>query len=240
MLVGLVWAMPVVAEEICSEGSETYAVRMVTGLGDIDLSLCPDDTPVTVANFLSYVRSGAYTQTGFIHRSIQEGIFIIQGGGFFIDTSAGGIDFMNEVQTQDSIAMEKVLSNLRGTISMARRASPDSATSQWFINVQHNPAFDDPLNEYAVFGGLTPESMEVVDAIAAIPTTTINPGLLTDTPLDGYPGGNTSYIPYLVMVTDVIDLPEPGSSLQALAALAGLALCARVRQRGSIRKSSRG
>ena len=165
---------------------------------------------------------------GIIHRSVQQvgienGFFIFQGGGFFVDSTAEGVPFLNTVPAEESIEMEDGLAHLRGTIAMARRTPLNSATSQWFINVEDN-AWSSP---YAVFGSVSDESLATVDAIAALPTEAINQGLLSDTPLDGYPGGNQSFFPYLVGVTDVIDLPEPSSAAQGFSALAVLVLLAR-------------
>ncbi|MCH2185809.1 peptidylprolyl isomerase [Myxococcota bacterium] len=214
---------------------------MVTTLGEIELTLCLEDAPRTVENFLSYVNSGAYTDSGIIHRSVQQvgvenGFFIFQGGGFFIDSTTGGVPFLNTVPTEEPIEMEDALAHLRGTIAMARRSPLNSATSQWFINVENN-AWSSP---YAVFGSVSEESLATVDAIAALPTEAINQGLLSDTPLDGYPGGNESFFPYLVGVTDVIDLPEPSSAVQGFSALAVLVFLARYQKTGLSRGSRYG
>ena len=237
----LIWAMPAFAEQICTDPSATHLVRLVTDLGPIDLDLCPDDVPDTVSNFLAYVNSGAYTDTGFIHRSVQESIFIFQGGGFFVNTSSSGAEFIDSVETQNPIDMEHVLPNRRGTIAMARTGNLNSATSQWFINVEDNPSFDTEGNPYAVFGGIRPSTMGVVDAIAALPIVAITASSpFNNTPVHADYSGDTSAIPYLVRVSEVIDLPEPSRSLQALVALTGLALWVRVRRSGLMRQESRG
>ncbi|HET8801907.1 MAG TPA: peptidylprolyl isomerase [Marinobacter sp.] len=137
-------------------------VRMVTSEGAIELQLRPDVAPETVANFLAYARDGYFDGTVF-HRVIPG--FMIQGGGFTPDLS--------RKPTNPPIKNEgtRTLPNLRGTIAMARTRAPDSATSQFFINLVDN----DFLNEgvrgpgYAVFGKVT-EGMGVVDAIADVPT----------------------------------------------------------------------
>lgn len=206
---------------------------MVTTLGEIELTLCSEDAPGTVENFLAYVNSGAYTDSGIIHRSIQQvgvenGTFIFQGGGFFVDSTQNGVLFLNTVPAEDPIEMEDGLAHLRGTIAMARWTTPNSATSQWFINVETN-TWGSP---YAVFGSVSEDSLATVDAIAALPIEAINQGLLLNTPLDAYPGGNESFFPYLVGVTDVIDLPEPSSAAQSLAALLALIFLARYRAAG--------
>ncbi|GAA3585822.1 peptidylprolyl isomerase PpiA [Marinobacter xestospongiae] len=125
----------------------------------MQLTLRPDVAPETVENFLAYVDSGFYEGTIF-HRVIPG--FMIQGGGF--DAS------MNRKQTRDPVRNEAVatLKNLRGTIAMARTNDPDSATSQFFINVVDNPFLNAGVRGagYTVFGRVT-EGMGVVDAIAA-------------------------------------------------------------------------
>lgn len=238
----LIWAIPAFAQEICTDPSATHFVRLVTDLGPIDLALCPQDTPETVANFLSYVESGAYTDTGFIHRSVQQGYFIFQGGGFFINTTSSGGEFVDSVQTQSPIPMEKVLPNRRGTIAMARAGGAfNSATSQWFINVEDNPGFDSESNPYAVFGGILASSMGVVDAIAALPTVAITASPpFNDTPVHADYSGDTSVIPYLVKVNRIIDLPEPSHSLQGLVVLTALALWVRSRRAGYMGGVARG
>jgi len=145
--------------------SENIVVKLQTTKGDILIELNSKAAPVTVRNFLTYVDDGFYDGTIF-HRVISG--FMIQGGGFTAD--------MERKQTHDPIVNEarNGLSNMRGTIAMARTNDPDSATSQFFINHTDNP----PLNPggvsgagYAVFGK-TIEGMDVVDAIASVKTTT--------------------------------------------------------------------
>ncbi|MHC4364430.1 MAG: peptidylprolyl isomerase, partial [Planctomycetota bacterium] len=140
-------------------------VKLETSMGDIVIELEREKTPVTVENFLRYVEKGFYDGTVF-HRVIPK--FMIQGGGFTAD--------MKDKPTESPIVNEASggLKNERGTIAMARTNDPDSATSQFFINHGDNPN----LNYggaagpgYAAFGKVV-EGMEVVDAIAAVGTTT--------------------------------------------------------------------
>ena len=139
-------------------------VRLVTSLGDIVVQLDAEKAPKTVANFVQYVKAGHYNGTIF-HRVI--GNFMIQGGGM--------TDDMKEKRTRAPIALESRngLNNQRGTIAMARTMDPNSATSQFFINVQDNPFLDAANardgNGYAVFGRVV-EGMDVVDKIKAVPT----------------------------------------------------------------------
>lgn len=141
-------------------------VKLSTNFGDITIELDAEKAPITAANFLQYVESGFYENVIF-HRVING--FMIQGGGF--DTN------MKQKPTEASIKNEanNGLSNDKYTIAMARTSVPDSASSQFFINVSDN----DFLNHtaptpsgwgYCVFGKVV-EGMDVVDVIKAVPTT---------------------------------------------------------------------
>ena len=137
-------------------------VRMTTNKGEIVIELDRAKAPITVENFLGYTRAGFYDGTVF-HRVMPT--FMIQGGGF--DTKA------RQKETEKPIKNEGAngLSNSRGTIAMARTNNPDSATSQFFINVVDNPGLDTAPGKpgYAVFGKVV-KGMEVVDAIRLAPT----------------------------------------------------------------------
>jgi peptidyl-prolyl cis-trans isomerase A (cyclophilin A) len=138
-------------------------VRFVTSEGAFTLQLRPDVAPVTVENFLQYVADGYYNDTVF-HRVIPG--FMIQGGGF--------TENLSQKSTRDPIVNEAspTLPNLRGTIAMARTNAPNSATSQFFINVADNEFLNAGVRGpgYAVFGKVT-EGMGVVDRIAGVETT---------------------------------------------------------------------
>jgi cyclophilin family peptidyl-prolyl cis-trans isomerase len=142
-------------------------VVLETSLGNVRIALDKDKAPVTVDNFLQYVRAGHYDGTVF-HRVIPG--FMIQGGG--MDSS------MKERETRPPIRNEanNGLRNLRGTIAMARTNDPNSATAQFFINVKDNAALDYGMRGagYAVFGSVI-EGMDVVDRIVAVPTATRPP-----------------------------------------------------------------
>jgi peptidyl-prolyl cis-trans isomerase A (cyclophilin A) len=137
-------------------------VRLATSQGDIVVELDKEKAPKTVENFLSYVKAGHYDGTIF-HRVIEN--FMIQGGGMKAD--------MSEKPTRVPIPLESRsgLSNVRGTISMARTMDPNSATAQFFINVKDNTNLDQPNardgNGYAVFGKVV-EGMDVVDKIKVV------------------------------------------------------------------------
>lgn len=138
-------------------------VLVKTSLGDITLELYPDKSPKSVDNFLTYVKSGFYDGTIF-HRVIAG--FMIQGGGFTAD--------LRQKKTRAPIAIESKngLSNLRGTLAMARTMDPNSATAQFFINTVDNPRLDytsDANPGYAVFGKVV-SGMDVVEKIRAVET----------------------------------------------------------------------
>jgi peptidyl-prolyl cis-trans isomerase B (cyclophilin B) len=135
-------------------------VVLETSLGSIKLELDAAKSPVTVANFLSYVDDGFYDGTVF-HRVISN--FMIQGGGF----EPG----LKQKKTKATIKNEAPngLSNACGSIAMARTSDLHSATAQFFINVVDNAGLDDRRSPYCVFGKVV-EGMEVVDKIKAVST----------------------------------------------------------------------
>ena len=137
-------------------------VRLSTSLGDIVVELDAAKAPKTVENFLQYVNDKHYDGTVF-HRVI--GNFMIQGGGFGAD--------MQQKATRAPIPLEASngLKNDRGTIAMARTSNPNSATSQFFINVVDNAGLNAPSPDghgYTVFGKVVAD-MDVVDKIRAVP-----------------------------------------------------------------------
>lgn len=168
-LPGLASAAPPPASAASTAAAPTPVhpqVALKTSMGDIVIELFPDKAPKTVANFLQYVKSGFYAGTVF-HRVIPG--FLIQGGLYTRE--------LRPKRTQPPIPDEahNGLSNLRGTVSAARGPDPDSATSQFFINVVDNPRLDYVGNQsgmtwgYAVFGKVI-KGMDVVDKIDNLPT----------------------------------------------------------------------
>ena len=137
-------------------------VSMTTSKGVIYLELNAAKAPISTENFVSYTKEGFYNGTIF-HRVIKT--FMIQGGGFTAD--------MKQKATKAPISNEwqNGLPNSRGAISMTRTKEPNSATSQFFINTVDNKMLDQPRGgaAYAVFGKVI-KGMDVVDAIAAVPT----------------------------------------------------------------------
>lgn len=152
-----------VAENETGETDMKEIVVLETSKGNIEIELDSEHAPVTVENFLGYVNSGFYDGTVF-HRVIPN--FMVQGGGFTPDGT--------QKHTNPAIKLESDngLKNTRGTVAMARTNNPDSATSQFFINVVDNPFLDyAPGNDgYAVFGKVV-SGMDVVDEIKDVPTT---------------------------------------------------------------------
>jgi len=142
-------------------------VGILTSLGSIVIELDPAAAPITVNNFLSYANSGFYSNTLF-HR-VMSG-FVIQGGGY----TTG---MVKKESQKDPIVLESNngLSNLRGTVAMARTNVPDSATSEFFINHVDNLFLNYSTTSagYAVFGKVV-QGMDVVDAIAAKATGMLN------------------------------------------------------------------
>lgn len=166
MLKKMMFTLGLLASSLSVWAANTV-VDMKTSAGDIEIELFNQQAPVTSQNFESYVKSGFYKGTIF-HRAIPG--FMLQGGGF--DAK------MNEKENKNAaIANESFngLKNDRGTVAMARTNDPNSARSQFFINVVNNDFLN--LSErnagYAVFGRVT-KGMDVVDKILEQPTTERN------------------------------------------------------------------
>jgi len=158
--------------------AEDLVARIETVFGNIDIILFRETTPVTVANFLNYAQSGRYDET-FFHRLVED--FVLQGGGFLADG-----DF-TPIETDAPIINEFNLSNLFGTIAMAKLGGdPNSATSQFFFNLGDNSEnLDNQNGGFTVFGEITPESFDVLAALAGL--TTVNAtgqgGAFSDVPV---------------------------------------------------------
>jgi peptidyl-prolyl cis-trans isomerase A (cyclophilin A) len=155
----------------CAAAGAAFAqkVRLETTQGTIVLELDPAKAPKTVANFVEYVKAGHYDGTVF-HRVIPG--FMIQGGGMTAD--------LQQKSTRAPIPLESRsgLVNARGTVAMARTSVPDSATAQFFVNLKDNDFLNAAAaadgNGYAVFGKVV-TGMDVVDAIARVPTAAKGP-----------------------------------------------------------------
>ncbi len=162
-LIGLFTAASLALPLAAAAQDKAPRVRLTTSLGDVIVELDPQKAPKTVENFLQYVQDKHYDGTVF-HRVI--GNFMIQGGGFTAD--------MQQKPTRAPVPLEATngLKNDRGTIAMARTSNPNSATSQFFINVVDNAGLNAPSPDgfgYTVFGKVV-AGMDVVDKIRAVPT----------------------------------------------------------------------
>jgi cyclophilin family peptidyl-prolyl cis-trans isomerase len=157
------------ADEKAAAADKKPVVVMTTSMGDMKIELDATKAPITVKNFLDYVDAKFYDGTTF-HRVIPD--FMIQGGGFepgLKDATTVQQIKAKEKKTREPIKNESPngLSNTRGTIAMARTDHPDSATAQFFINVDDNSRLDRP--RYCVFGKVI-EGMDVVDKIKNVKT----------------------------------------------------------------------
>ena len=157
-------ATPALADTASKKAAPTQ-VALTTSLGKIVVELDEKKAPKTAANFLGYVKKGHYNGTIF-HRVISG--FMIQGGGFDEKMQEKASDAPVENEADNGLA------NLRGTIAMARTNDPQSATAQFFINVEDNAMLDFKSKTaqgwgYAVFGKVV-AGMDVVDKIRAVPT----------------------------------------------------------------------
>jgi peptidyl-prolyl cis-trans isomerase B (cyclophilin B) len=158
------------AQDATPSAKENPMVLLTTSLGDVKVELFPDKAPVTVKNFLDYVRAGYYDGTVF-HRVIPG--FMIQGGGM-------DAELREKAGQRPAIKNESTngLPNVTGSLSMARTSVPDSATSQFFINVADNDFLNRDKSRdgvgYAVFGKVV-EGMDVVKKIEAVKTATKGP-----------------------------------------------------------------
>jgi peptidyl-prolyl cis-trans isomerase A (cyclophilin A) len=143
-----------------AEGNPT--VQFKTSMGDFTVEVYPDKAPKTVANFLQYVKAKHYDGTIF-HRVID---------GFMVQTGCYTFS-MGEKSTRPPIPLEanNGLTNDRGTLAMARTGNPNSATSQFFINVKDNASLNakGDADGYAVFGKVI-AGMDVIDKIRVVPT----------------------------------------------------------------------
>lgn len=161
------WCLGLAAVPMAWAQSSTL-VRVATSVGPVDIALHDAAAPRTVGNFLAYVRSRAYDSSLF-HRLVPG--FALQGGG--LTWNAQAQPALGLVPTLAPVANEfsPLRSNVRGTVAMAKMpGDPDSATSQWFVNLADNAANLDAQNGgFTVFGTVTAPSMAVVDVLGALP-----------------------------------------------------------------------
>lgn len=168
-------------------------VQFQTNLGDFEVNLYDDQTPETVENFLLYVEAEAY-QSSLVHRSVAG--FVIQGGGFALEEGE-----VAPVATPWSPVNEPMFANVEATIAMAKQPDdPNSATSQWFINLGDNTDLDHSNGGFTVFGQVV-SGMDVVTAIAALDRYNLSGAF------------NTAWRSALVM-TPLVDKPEDLAAFQ--------------------------
>ena len=199
-------------------------VRFATNVGGFDVELYDTAMPITVANFLTYVNADRYDST-IIHRSTTYNpadIQIVQGGAYLLSSGS-----LLPVTTDPPIVLESgSATNVRGTIAMARTSAPNSATSQFFFNVQSNPALD---GNYAVFGNVVGAAgLAAIDAIGAVPVYDVSVQLgaaFSELPLLN-PALDPSNV---VLVQSVNVVPEPTTLALAIAGLTAAAACRRRR-----------
>lgn len=169
-------------------------------MGNISVNLFDEQTPETVENFLEYVNSGAYANT-IVHRL--EPDFVIQSGGFQYNNELP----LDTVATGTPVVNEPELSNVRGTIAMAKLAGdPDSATSQWFINLSDNSANLDVQNGgFTVFGQVIDNGMDIADEINQLPRFNLG-GAVSAAPLIDFDAtsGEDPNEDNFVLITDIV------------------------------------
>ena len=194
----------------------TQFARFETSLGRFSVELRDDVAPRHVANFLTYARANVYTNS-FIHRSasFESGgaVSIVQGGGYAFRQPFEAFT----IPKLAPVALEYNLPNARGTLAAARADDLNSATSEWFFNVQDNSTILNQSNRggYSVFGRVLGTGMTVVDAMAGVPRFVINPNPpFGEIPLRNFSGGNLSEANLLVInsVTPATLFPTGGGA----------------------------
>lgn len=164
---------------IMAANAEVVKIKMTTSKGVIELELYPDKAPVTVENFVKYANDGFFDGLVF-HRVISN--FMIQGGGFDIEGNQKAATYKSIQNEADN-----GLSNLTGTIAMARTNAPHSATCQFFINVKDNGFLNHKDKKqnwgYCVFGKVT-SGMDVVEEIKATRTSNHAKTRMPDWPIE--------------------------------------------------------
>ncbi len=169
----LAWPLVgVVTPAAAQDAPPNPRVLVETSEGDFEIELFKDRVPATVVNFLTYVQAGYYDGTIF-HRVIRD--VIVQGGGFVNDGDDAIVPKLEGLRGRILNEATNSLQNSRGTVAMARRGEPNSARSQFFINLDNNFMFNHRNNSpegfgYAVFGRVT-DGMDVVRRIGRARTT---------------------------------------------------------------------
>lgn len=195
--------------------AQNTMVRLHTTQGPIDLNLLNSEAPLTVANFLAYVRGGDYTNV-FFHRSAwlsspNAAPFVIQAGAY----KWTDVQCCSQVATRGNVRNEfsAARSNLRGTVAMAKvGGDPDSASSQWFVNMGNNSAnLDNQNGGFTVFARVTTPAMVVADRIAALPRVNSG-GAFSELPVANWTSGTQIQQSNVVRLTAVTEFPVSQSS----------------------------
>lgn len=204
-------------KEVFTDAEADSAVRVNTSLGAFDLILFNSATPGTVTNFMNYVNSGKYNDMAF-HRSIPG--FVLQSGGF---RGTGQNTQFNSVLPSPPILNEPGLSNIRGTVAMAKvGGNPDSATSQFFVNTGNNASNLDYQNGgFTVFGRVAGSGMSIVDAINNLPRATYSlnvdgstlPTSFTDFPMNAATAPSVMDQSKLATILSVVSIPTMSYSI---------------------------
>lgn len=145
-----------------SNNAAATIVLVETNMGDFEINLFDQTTPKTVTNFLTYVKDGSYNNV-LLHRAVKD--FVIQGGGFRY--SGNNASPFTAITARGPVDNEPKLSNVRGTVAMAKVSnSPNSATNQWFVNLENNSSNLDRQNSgFTVFGTIQGTGMSILDSI---------------------------------------------------------------------------
>ena len=181
--------------------ADATIVTIETSLGTFQLEMLVEDAPASVANFLGYVDRGDYNGT-FIHRSIPG--FVLQAGGYRYDPAAGAAP---HIPTVAPVVNEFGISNVRSTVAMAKLGSdPNSATSEWFVNLADNSQnLDNQNGGFTVFARVIGDGMDVVDAIVGLPRQNFGSSF-TDTPTQNFQGEiNSEIFVQIIRVTSDFD-----------------------------------
>lgn len=180
-------------------------VTFSTPLGDFNIQLLDELTPISANNFINYVVTGRYDTT-IVHRT--EPGFVIQGGGYTFDDQEIAT---NPIDVDDAILNERLVSNTRGTVALAKLANdPNSGTSQWFINLADNTFLDNSNGGFTVFGIVTGDGMTVVDQIANLPAQQVL-NLNFNVPLIDYSGGALAASNLVTIEAEITDSHSPNT-----------------------------
>jgi peptidyl-prolyl cis-trans isomerase A (cyclophilin A) len=200
-----------------SFNAKALVVSIDTSLGVLEITLHPESAPNHVENFLNYVNDDDYSNS-FFHRSVPG--FIIQAGGFSYSD-----DQFTLVPTDPAVDNEFNLSNVRGTVAMAKLSeNPNSATNQWFINLADNSTnLDNQNGGFTVFGTVS-SGMSVADDIANLVRVNAS-GAFSDLPIRNFENVSDPIIwdNHLVMIneTSISEIPLPAGIYLFLSGLVG-------------------